>query len=81
MVGVLQNTAYNRVQVQELYAIKSGGWNGVRYMKLNPYSSILLIPVICQFWYTTALFRPVKVHQMNEILQKNSPNWPKFSVL
>ena len=36
MVGVLQNTAYNGVQ--ELYAIKSGGWNGVGYMKLNPYS-------------------------------------------
>ena len=38
MVVVLQNTAYNGVQVQELYAIKSGGWNGVGYMKLNPYS-------------------------------------------
>ena len=25
--------------------------------------SVPFIPHICQYWYTTALFRPVKVHQ------------------
>ena len=32
-------------------------------------------PDICQFWYTTALLRPVRVHQ--KVHKNSSPNWPK----
>ena len=41
---------------------------------------IIVIPLnnkadICQFWYTTALLRPVRVHQ--KVHKNSSPNWPK----
>ena len=31
-------------------------------LNLCPKLHTVFIPQICQFWYTTALFRPVKVH-------------------
>ena len=36
---------------------------------------VVLIPDICQFWYTTALYRPLKSTQEN--LRKNSKNRQK----
>ena len=40
---------------------------------------------ICQFWYTTALFKNVKVHQkVCQFLSKKNQNWPtwtKFRIL
>ena len=37
----------------------------------------IFIPDICQFWDTTALWSPVKVHQKCVNLQQNSQNWLK----
>ena len=45
------------------------------------HDNALAIPEICQFWYTTALFRPVKVHQKEHNLRQNSQKKAKFRVL
>ena len=34
------------------------------------------IPDICQFWYTTALFRPIKAHQK---VSKFATKYPKLA--
>ena len=53
-------------------------WGNRQLGKVMRWKNIIPLSDICQFWYITALFRPVKVHQMNEISQKNSPHWPKI---
>ena len=45
-------------------------------------TNLLHVPDICQLWYTTALFRPVKEHQqMRKFVKQKRQNWPKFRVL
>ena len=38
-------------------------------------------PDICQFWYATALFRIIKVHQICDEIANICQNWPTFCVL
>ena len=39
---------------------------------------VLGIPDICQFWYATAQFRPLKKYAKKSVnSQQNSPYWPK----
>ena len=50
------------------------------FLQVHLPQSTLVIPHICQFWFTTALFRPIQVHQKKSVnLRQNSPNWLKWA--
>ena len=58
----------------------AAGYFPTQYMRESCKNSFAYVPDICQFWYTIALFRPVK--STPKIYPKfEEKNRPKFRVL
>ena len=57
------------------YVVRNISWNFTAIQPICWVKHLIHIPHICPYWYTTASFRPVKVHQKK---RKFVTKWPKL---